>query len=79
MAISSSEWANWLLHPVTREVVAHLHKTKTEAEQAIVTFMADTVEQYGIEHIARRNHIAGMGEFLDLESLAEVLGVPNED
>jgi len=81
MAITRQEWADWLRSPVTEAVVSHLTERSTALIEGLVNASADTVEQLGIKHLAHRNQINGLAEFLDLDSLREsiVTEVADED
>ena len=71
MAISRQEWADWLHSPVTQAVVGHLTERSESLIEGLLNADADTAEEIGIKHLAYRNQINGLGEFLDLESLRE--------
>lgn len=70
MAISSADWDEWKRMPVTRAVMEKLQELQDETKESLVTMRSETVEGFGIEHIAYRNYIAGLGEILDTTTLA---------
>jgi hypothetical protein len=76
---SQQEFADWRRHPVTQEVIQYLEEKKTSLIETMINREWQTVEEYGIAQIAYRNQINGLGEFLDLDYLQEVLkdAIPN--
>jgi hypothetical protein len=74
---SQQEFADWQRHPVTQQVIRYLEGKKDTLLERLVNLECDTVEQFGIHHLALRNQVNGLGEFLDLDNLKEVIG--NDD
>lgn len=74
---SQQEFADWRRHPVTQEVVRKLDERKQAAIENLVTDRANTLEEHGILRMAVQNYLSGLGEFLDLDYLQEVLA--NDD
>lgn len=79
MAISRQEWADWLRSPVTEAVVSHLTERSSALIEQLCNIDADSVEGFGIRHLAYRNQINGLGEFLDLDSLRESIVTEGAD
>lgn len=75
MSISRAEWADWLRSPVTQAVNQALTKRSESLIEDLLKIEAETLEAIGIRHIALRNRVEGLGEFLDLDSLADMVEV----
>lgn len=71
MSISRTEWVDWLRSSVTQAVVAKLSEKRDEAVEAMLNAQGGSIEEIGLVHLAYRNKLEGLGEFLDLESLEE--------
>lgn len=70
---SQQDFADWRRHPVTQEVVRKLEERKDALITKMLNIECKTLEDFGINHLAFRNQVNGLGEFLDLDSLQEVL------
>jgi len=70
---SQQEFADWRRHPVTQEVVRKLTERSKDAVDRLVTDGAETIEEHGLLRLAVQNYVSGLGEFLDLDNLQEVL------
>lgn len=81
MSISRQEWADWVRSPVTQAVTQALEEeVKKSLDQLIQGGISDkSLETCGMEYIAMRNHIAGIGEFLDFEGLSHKVEVVDEN
>lgn len=78
--IKPQEWADWLRHPVTETVLQYLNERKDSLISELLNVDAESVEAFGMRHIAYRNQLNGLGEFLDTESLGEsIVGVTHEN
>lgn len=74
---SQQEFADWRRHPVTQEVVRKLTEKNQDAIDRLVSDKAETIETHGLLRLAVQNYVSGLGEFLDLDNLQEVLA--NDD
>lgn len=70
---SNQEFADWRRHPVTQEVVRKLTEKNQEAIDKLVADKSETLEEHGLLRLAVQNYVSGLGEFLDLDNLQEVL------
>lgn len=78
--IKPQDWADWVRSPITQAVIQTLEEKKNSLIGELLNATAFTVEEIGLKHLTLRNQLDGLGEFLDLESLAESCGViANED
>jgi hypothetical protein len=77
--MTRSEWEEWVRSPITKAVANHLTNVSNDRIESMLNCNAETIEGFGIRHLAYRNQVNGIAEFLDFETLAESLGVPNED
>lgn len=74
---SQQDFADWRRHPVTQEVVRKLTERKDMARDSLITDSSKTLEEHGMVRLAVQNYLSGLGEFLDLDNLQEVLA--NDD
>jgi len=79
--IKQQQWADWLASPVTQAVIQHLDSQKTNLIQQLLDIpISNGIEAIGLDHLAIRYKLDGLGEFLDVESLSEnIIEVSNED
>lgn len=80
--IKQQEWADWLHHPVTQEVLEHLNERKDALIEEVLNMSVGTmtIEQIGIQYVAFRNALNGLGVVLDIDDLAEsLIEVSHED
>jgi hypothetical protein len=77
--IKASEFRDWLNSPVTKAVIARLEEVKKDRIEHLLNLSRNSYEELAIEYQAVRCQLNGLGEFLDLDSLAESMGVTNED
>jgi len=70
---TQQDFADWRRHPVTQEVIQYLEEKNQEAVNRLVTEKCHTLEESGMLHLAVQNYLSGLGEFLDLDYLQEVL------
>lgn len=81
--IKPQEWADWLNHPVTETVLQYLNTRKDaliEQHLNIDIGKHASIESYGLECLATRCVVEGLGEVLDLQNLQESLvGVTHEN
>lgn len=73
MAITRQEWADWLHAPVTQAVIRKLEEQQAALVGALLNVEAETLEGMGLLHLAYRNQLDGLGAFLDLDHLCEML------
>ena len=71
MSISRAEWADWLRSPVTEAVVAKLNEKRDDLIGQLLNMSGESVEAFGLMHLALRNQLNGLGEFLDLDGLED--------
>jgi len=78
--IKSQDWRDWLSSPVTKAVMIHLNERKDAKISELLAIEESNFESLAIKHVAIRSELSGLGELLDLETLAESCGVQaNED
>jgi hypothetical protein len=77
--IKASEFRDWLNSPVTKAVIARLEEVRNDKISDILGIQELSLDALAIRHVALRSELSGLGEFLDLDSLAESIGVTNED
>ncbi len=78
--IKSQDWLDWLSSPVTKAVITHLNSRKDDKISEMLSIEAVNLEELAIRHVAIRSELSGLGELLDLETLAESCEVQaNED
>lgn len=70
---SQQEFADWRRHPVTQEVVRKLTERKEALIEQMLNLQCNTLDEFGLYHLVYRNKLEGLGEFLDLDYLQEVL------
>ncbi len=70
---TQQDFADWRRHPVTQEVVQKLNEKKDDLIGQLLNMKCETIEEFGIHFLAYRNQINGLGEFLDLDYLQEVV------
>ncbi len=70
---TQQDFADWRRHPVTQEVVQKLNEKKDDLISQLLNMQCQSIEEFGIRYLAIRNKIDGIGEFLDLDDLQEVL------
>lgn len=71
--IKLEDWAQWVNHPVTQLVKAHIeHQIQDHTETLLnidITRPDFDLERYGIISLATRFSIDGMAQFSDFEAL----------
>lgn len=78
--MKQQDWNDWLSSPVTKAVMQHLSERKDDLLEGLLNIQDHSLEAIAIKHVAARSALQGLGEVLDLETLAESCGViPNED
>lgn len=75
MTVSRQEWADWVRSSVTQAVIQSLETRSRSLIEEMLAITAETAEGFGLAHIAYRNKLDGLGEFLDLDSLADLVEV----
>jgi hypothetical protein len=77
--ITPQMWLDWQRSPATAAIVQYLETQKTALiEQLLSLPLENTAEQLGIQFIALRYKLDGLGEFLDFDALEEALVKPVE-
>lgn len=80
--IKQQDWDQWKANQVTRQYLQYLQSCLDEALQKLVNqdpgLSKDSLEQYAIKCVTLRSFIDGLGQSIDLESIAEDL-VQEED
>ena len=75
--VTGDEWSSWVNSPVTQAICQYLQEQANDIlnESINLSLPKDkaSLEKYGMQSLAARYAVDGIGQFLDFETLKEIL------